>query len=179
MLTLQPQLITGCQLGPTAQARAKPLCLRRRRAGVIHNVRRFGRARRAYRAAIDSRGQDGSKKHPVKARITAQPCDFARGNTTSAVVVAVSFFFQMMQDYGTDQVTVQRLLSVRTYRGMIKAVIFNAATDFLLVGTLLFIGLGLFAYYQAHPEQLVEGLRGDRSCRTMSRTSCRMAYPGC
>jgi SSS family solute:Na+ symporter len=80
----------------------------------------------------------------------------------SVLVVAVSFFFQMMQDYGTDQVTVQRLLAVRTYRGMIKAVLFNAVTDFVLVGTLLFIGLGLFAYYQLHPEQLAAGMRGDQ-----------------
>ena len=28
------------------------------------------------------------------------------------LAVAVSFFLQMMQDYGTDQVTVQRMLAV-------------------------------------------------------------------
>ena len=80
----------------------------------------------------------------------------------SALAVAASFFFQMMQDYGTDQVTVQRLLAVRSYRGMIKAVLFNAVTDFILVGTLLFIGLGLFAYYQLFPDQLAAGLSGDQ-----------------
>ena len=65
--------------------------------------------------------------------------------------VAISFFFQMMQDYGTDQVTVQRLLSVRSFRGMVKAVLFNACTDFFIVTILLFIGLALFAFYQVHP----------------------------
>lgn len=77
-------------------------------------------------------------------------------------VVAVSFFFQMMQDYGTDQVTVQRLMAVRSYRGMMKAVIFNSFTDFFLIALLLFIGIGLYAYYQAFPGHLLEGLSSDR-----------------
>ena len=55
--------------------------------------------------------------------------------------VMISFFFQMMQDYGTDQVTVQRLLSTKTKGGMAKAILFNAGTDFLVIGLLLFIGL--------------------------------------
>ncbi|MDK2858437.1 MAG: solute:Na+ symporter, family [Verrucomicrobiota bacterium] len=76
--------------------------------------------------------------------------------------VAISFFFQMMQDYGTDQVTVQRLLSARTKSGMAKAILFNAATDFFIVSLLLFIGLGLFAYYRMHPEALPEAISGDR-----------------
>jgi SSS family transporter len=76
--------------------------------------------------------------------------------------VAISFFFQMMQDYGTDQVTVQRLLSTRTKGGMAKAILFNAVTDFCLVSLLLFIGLGLFAYYQQHPGALPEAISGDQ-----------------
>lgn len=76
--------------------------------------------------------------------------------------VAISFFFQMMQDYGTDQVTVQRLLSTRTKGGMAKAILFNAVTDFCLVCLLLFIGLGLFSYYQQNPGALPEGISGDR-----------------
>lgn len=76
--------------------------------------------------------------------------------------VAISFFFQMMQDYGTDQVTVQRLLAVKTKGGMAKAILFNAVTDFCLVCLLLFIGLGLFAYYQQHPGTLPEAIVGDQ-----------------
>jgi SSS family transporter len=76
--------------------------------------------------------------------------------------VAISFFFQMMQDYGTDQVTVQRLLSTKTKGGMAKAILFNAATDFCLVSLLLFIGLGLFAYYQLNPGALPEAISGDQ-----------------
>ncbi len=80
----------------------------------------------------------------------------------SIYTVALSFFFKMMQDYGTDQITVQRLMAVKSYRGMVKAVIFNSFTDFFIVALLLFIGIGLFAFYQTFPEALAEGLASDR-----------------
>ncbi len=66
----------------------------------------------------------------------------------SGPIVAVSFFFQLMQDYGTDQVTVQRLMATGSLRRTIKSVAFNACTDFFIIGLLLFIGLGLFAFFQ-------------------------------
>jgi SSS family transporter len=76
--------------------------------------------------------------------------------------VAISFFFQMMQDYGTDQVTVQRLLATKTQHGMAKAILFNAGVDFCIITLLLFIGLGLFAYYQLNPDLLPEAISGDK-----------------
>lgn len=69
----------------------------------------------------------------------------------SVLTVMVSFFLQMLQDYGTDQVSVQRLLAVRDDRGVTRAILFNAGTDVVMIALLLFIGLGLFAYYQAFP----------------------------
>ena len=80
----------------------------------------------------------------------------------SGAVVAVSFFFQLLQDYGTDQVTVQRLMATRSFRGMASAVLFNALTDFFIVGLLLFIGLGLLAFYRTHPGLAPETLSGDQ-----------------
>ncbi|MBU0677233.1 MAG: sodium/solute symporter [Verrucomicrobia bacterium] len=80
----------------------------------------------------------------------------------TAIVVGVSFFLQMMQDYGTDQVTVQRLLAVRSYKGMIKAVLFNAGTDCFIIATLMFIGLGLFSFYQVNPAALAGDISGDQ-----------------
>lgn len=74
----------------------------------------------------------------------------------SALIVGVSFFLQMLQDYGTDQVTVQRLLAVKDDRGVVKAVSFNAVTDFVMIALLLFIGLGLFVFYSRNP-----ALKGD------------------
>jgi SSS family transporter len=80
----------------------------------------------------------------------------------SGIVVAITYFFQLMQDYGTDQTTVQRMMAIPTLRGVAKAIFFNAAVDFIIVATLLFIGLGLFAYHQAFPDLLPEGLKNDQ-----------------
>ena len=41
-------------------------------------------------------------------------------------VVLFSSFFNLMQDYGADQVSVQRLMSTRTFGGMAKATLLNA-----------------------------------------------------
>jgi Na+/proline symporter len=78
----------------------------------------------------------------------------------SGPIVAVSFFFQLMQDYGTDQVTVQRLMATGSLRKTVKAVSFNACTDFFIIGLLLFIGLGLFAFFQGM--ELPESITGDK-----------------
>ncbi len=80
----------------------------------------------------------------------------------SGLVVAVTYFFQLMQDYGTDQTTVQRMMAIPTLRGVTKAIFFNAVVDFVIVGTLLFIGLGLFAYHTAFPALLPDGLKNDQ-----------------
>ena len=80
----------------------------------------------------------------------------------TGAVVAVTFFFQLMQDYGTDQVTVQRLMTTSSFRGVVKAILFNALTDFLIVGLLLFIGIGMFAYYAAFPALIPADVPGDR-----------------
>ncbi len=80
----------------------------------------------------------------------------------TGLAVMVSYFFVLMQDYGVDQVTVQRLLAVRTNRGLARAILFNAATDVAIVALLLFIGIGLFAWAGAHPGAIPEGLAGDR-----------------
>ena len=80
----------------------------------------------------------------------------------SALTVAFSVFFQLMQDYGTDQVTVQRLLAVKSSRGVAKAICFNAMTDLAIVALLLFVGLGIFAYYEHFPNPAAVGISPDR-----------------
>ena len=80
----------------------------------------------------------------------------------TALGAALSYFFQLMQDYGTDQVSVQRLLSIPDSRGTAKAAILNSLIDLLLLSLLLFVGLGLFAYFQAFPDRLATGVTGDR-----------------
>jgi SSS family transporter len=78
----------------------------------------------------------------------------------SGPIVAISFFFQLMQDYGTDQVTVQRLMATGSLRKTVKAVAFNACTDFFIIGLLLFIGLSLFAFFQG--TNIPESISGDK-----------------
>lgn len=80
----------------------------------------------------------------------------------SGLVVGLSYFLQLLQDYGTDQITVQRLMSVKSPRGISRAIVFNAISDLFVIGLLLFIGLGLFAYFQSFPHELADGISGDR-----------------
>jgi solute:Na+ symporter, SSS family len=80
----------------------------------------------------------------------------------SGWIVGIGYFFQLMQDYGTDQTTVQRMMAIPTSRGVTRAIFFNAGVDFVVIGALLFIGLGLFACQAADPALLPEGLSGDR-----------------
>lgn len=80
----------------------------------------------------------------------------------SGVVVGITYFFKLMQDYGTDQTTVQRMMAVPSMRGVGKALIFNALVDFVIIAALLFVGLGLFAYHGAFPERLPDGLARDQ-----------------
>lgn len=77
-------------------------------------------------------------------------------------VVAVSYFFQFMHDYGVDQVAVQRLLAAGDLRGMAYATLANALFTVVIVGLLAFIGCGLYAYHVSFPGTLPDNLRGDQ-----------------
>lgn len=80
----------------------------------------------------------------------------------SLLALGVSFFFNAMQEFGTDQVTVQRLLATRTYSGMVKATWINAFITLIMVSLLTFIGLGMLAYFQHYPERLNANIAGDK-----------------
>ena len=80
----------------------------------------------------------------------------------TAAAVFIHFFLQMMQDYGTDQVTVQRLLSTRNLSSLRRAIAFNTGTDMIIITLLLFIGMGLYAYGLAHPGMIPADLSGDQ-----------------
>ncbi len=72
----------------------------------------------------------------------------------TALSAVIGWFFVFLNDYGTDQVTVQRLMAVRTDKGVVKAIAFNAVNDLLINGMLIFIGIGMFAYFRAFPDRL-------------------------
>ena len=79
----------------------------------------------------------------------------------TGIAVALMYFVEMLQSYGTDQVTVQRLMSVKTYGGMAKAAVFNSVSDLVFSALLLYVGLGLFAYFHHFPEALPDDLVKD------------------
>jgi solute:Na+ symporter, SSS family len=76
----------------------------------------------------------------------------------TAAIALFSYLLSFMQDYGVDQVTVQRLISVGSSKGIKRAVYFNAFTDIIINAVLLFIGLGLFAFF--HGKTLPEDVSG-------------------
>lgn len=84
--------------------------------------------------------------------------DFGKLTALSAMI---GWFFVFLNEYGTDQVTVQRLLAVRQEKGVVKAIAFNAANDVLINAMLIFIGIGMFAYFQAFPERLDASVKAD------------------
>lgn len=68
----------------------------------------------------------------------------------TAAGAMICWIFNHMQEYGTDQVTIQRIMSVNSFWGKAKAVLLNSMFEIVIVGMLLFIGIGLFAYTQHH-----------------------------
>lgn len=79
----------------------------------------------------------------------------------TALSAVIGWFFVFLNDYGTDQVTVQRLMAVRSDKGVVKAIAFNAVNDLLINGMLIFIGIGMFAYFRAFPEKLDSSVDAD------------------
>jgi len=87
--------------------------------------------------------------------------DWTNLGELTALSATIGWFFVFLNDYGTDQVTVQRLLAVRTDRGVVKAIAFNAVNDVLINGMLIFIGIGTFAYFRAFPGRLDPAVHAD------------------
>ena len=77
----------------------------------------------------------------------------------SAVIM---YFIAFMGDFGIDQVTIQRLMAIKDFRGMARAAITNSFILMVNEGILILIGLGLFAYYYSFPERLAEGIERDK-----------------
>ena len=53
----------------------------------------------------------------------------------STLSVLLHFSLQMLQEYGTDQLSVQRMLAVSSTRGAAKATLFNAMTDLFMISS--------------------------------------------
>jgi SSS family transporter len=68
-------------------------------------------------------------------------------------VICVFYILAMMHDYGCDQVSVQRLLATNSFRSIVRATIVNSLFNIIFNALLLFVGLGLFAYYLSFPHE--------------------------
>ncbi|MBN1816524.1 MAG: sodium/solute symporter [Sedimentisphaerales bacterium] len=91
--------------------------------------------------------------------VFSRPWDLTR---MTAAAAAFSWFFVFLHDYGTDQVTVQRLIATRDMRRTGLAIVFNSISDCAINAILLLIGLGLLAYYQINSGILPEGMTRDQ-----------------
>ncbi|HEY6899021.1 MAG TPA: sodium/solute symporter [Puia sp.] len=67
------------------------------------------------------------------------------------VVMAINGVFYAIQKYGTDQTVVQRYLTARTDKAAIRASLMGVLLTVPVWCLFMFIGTGLFVYYQTHP----------------------------
>jgi SSS family solute:Na+ symporter len=78
-------------------------------------------------------------------------------------IVAVGTFIGLMDQYGSDQITVQRLLAVKNFRGIVKAILLNSVFDVFILTILCFLGLGLLAYYTHFPSDVITQITADEN----------------
>src|SRR5699024_6641078 len=77
LVTAPPCPVRGREFGAAAQAGAETGRFRRGRAGVIGDVARLGRRRRAHRTTVDAGAGDRGEEQPVEARVAALAGPFA------------------------------------------------------------------------------------------------------
>ena len=64
--------------------------------------------------------------------------------------------------YGADQVSVQRYLAAGSLKGMQKSFVLNTVGGWSMGLLMIWIGLGLYAFYAMNPGQLPEAIGGDK-----------------
>ena len=82
--------------------------------------------------------------------------DFTR---LTFLVMAINGVFYAIQKYGTDQTVVQRYLTARTDKAAIRASLMGVLLTVPVWTLFMFIGTGLFVYYQTH--SLPANMRAD------------------
>jgi len=64
--------------------------------------------------------------------------------------------------YGADQVSVQRYMAARSLKAMQKSFVLNTVGGWFMAILMIWIGLGLYAFYTNHPGLLPEAIGGDK-----------------
>lgn len=75
------------------------------------------------------------------------------------MVMAINGIFYAIQKYGTDQTIVQRYLTAKSDRSAIRAALMGVFLIVPVWALFMFIGTGLYVFYQQHP--LPAGIRAD------------------
>ena len=75
------------------------------------------------------------------------------------LVMAINGVFYAIQKYGTDQTVVQRYLTAKTDKAAIRASLMGVLLTVPVWMLFMFIGTGLYVYYQSH--SLPAGMRAD------------------
>ena len=71
--------------------------------------------------------------------------------------ILIGIFLEGLSAFGVDQVAVQRYLSSRSERAAQWGAALNLAAMWIVLPGLLMIGVGLYAYFMQHPEELGQG----------------------
>jgi len=76
-------------------------------------------------------------------------------------VMAINGVFYAIQKYGTDQTIVQRYLTAKSDRDAVKASLIGVLLTVPVWALFMFIGTGLFSFYELSPGLLPEGIKSD------------------
>ena len=104
---------------------------------------RPARSRRERRMVVDP---GAGRRRPGSCVSSTRMSGLDRAHTMWAGLIGGAFL--AMASHGTDQLIVQRLLSARNLRDGQKAIIGSGLVVFVQFALFLFIGLGLWAFYQ-------------------------------
>jgi SSS family solute:Na+ symporter len=93
-------------------------------------------------------------------RVGFGPFDWDLVNLTFWVM-AINGIFYAIQKYGTDQTIVQRYLTAKSDRDAVKASLIGVLLTVPVWALFMFIGTGLFSFYELSDTVLPEGMKSD------------------
>lgn len=90
--------------------------------------------------------------------------DFSLDPTVEVTFWGVILGFAVINlcSYGVDQVVMQRYLTAKDLRTSRRSIIANACIDFPTTTVLFLVAVGIFSYFQKHPEVLPQDFNPDR-----------------
>ena len=94
------------------------------------------------------------------------------------VLATLNGFFGSMAAFGTDQETMQRLLTVETRQESQNTMLLTSVGSFLVMMIFLTVGACLYAFYQQHPGPAAASEPWTRFFRISSSRTCRPCCGG-